>query len=254
MAQGTVNNQPRTGSAPRNNFMPACATAASPTGPACSAGTHSFPLTSGVIPAWIILPLRFFLGFSFVAAGLDKLTDPTFLDPSAISYIGHQIAGFAPGTPLEGFLLNFAVPNATLFGVMVMGGELLIGLAVLLGLFTRFSAAMGFLLNMTFFLSATWLVHPFFLGADLPYSMGWLTLLLAGPGPFALDGIVKKWLAPQTVTYISKGRPVTVEDTQTAMTRRAFLGAGAVGLTGPCTGGHRRQLGNPQLGQTRHSS
>ena len=231
MAQGTVNNQPRRGSAPRNDFMPPAPRQQAPQAqPAQQAPTPS-PLP-GVIPAWIILPLRFFLGFSFVAAGLDKLTDPTFLDPSAISYIGHQIAGFAPGTPLEGFLLNFAVPNATLFGVMVMGGELLIGLAVLLGLFTRFSAAMGFLLNMTFFLSATWLVHPFFLGADLPYSVGWLTLLLAGPGPFALDALVKKWLAPQTITYISKGRPVTVEDTQTAMTRRAFLGAGAVGLTG----------------------
>jgi thiosulfate dehydrogenase (quinone) large subunit len=230
MVQGNAKRPPNIRPAPYNDLVPPSRPQPSQAQPAQQAPTPS-PL-SGVIPAWIILPLRFFLGFSFVAAGLDKLADPTFLDPSAISYIGHQIAGFAPGTPLEGFLLNFAVPNATLFGVIVMGGELLIGLAVLLGLFTRFSAAMGFLLNMTFFLSATWLVHPFFLGADLPYSLGWLTLLLAGPGPFALDTLVKKWLAPQNITYISKGRSVTVQDTNTAMTRRAFLGAGAAGLTG----------------------
>ena len=187
---------------------------------------------ASALPGWSILPLRLFLGISFLAAGWDKLTDPAFLDPSARDYIGQQIGRFAPGTPLEGFLLNFAVPNASMFGVMVMGGELCIGIAVLLGLLTRFSAAMGLLLNLTFFLSATWDVHPFYFGADLPYTFAWLTLLLAGPGPFALDPLLKGWLSPPPITYMSRGRSITVEDSGTAMTRRAFLGAGAVGLTG----------------------
>lgn len=193
------------------------------------------PLFSSVserqIPGWVILPIRLFLGISFLAAGFDKLTDPTYLNPSASSYVGQQITEFAPGTPLEGFLLNFAVPNAQLFGVMVMGGELCIGVAVLLGLLTRFSAAMGLLLNLTFFLSATWNVHPFYFGADLPYTFSWLTLLLAGPGPAALDSKVKEWLAPPPIAFASKGKLVTVDDTGTAMTRRTFLGVGAAGLT-----------------------
>ena len=143
-----------------------------------------------------MLPLRLFLGVSFLSAGFDKLTDPSFLDPTSRDYIGQQITRFAPNTPLEGFLLNFAVPNANLFGVLVMGGELCIGIAVLLGLLTRFSAAMGMLLNLTFFLSATWDVRPFYFGADLPYSVAWFTLILMGAGPFALDVLVKRWLSP----------------------------------------------------------
>jgi thiosulfate dehydrogenase (quinone) large subunit len=182
------------------------------------------------IPGWAILPMRGFLGFSFIAAGLDKLTDPAFLDPAARNYIGNQIAGMARGTPIEGFLLGVAQPNAPLFGVMVMGGELCIGVAVLLGLLTRFSAFMGLMLSLTFYLSATWDIRPFYFGADLPYAFGWLTLLLAGSGPLALDALVGRWLAataqrdqaPATIP-VATGRPLT---------RRALLGAGAAGLAG----------------------
>ncbi|MEO8287519.1 MAG: TQO small subunit DoxD [Chloroflexota bacterium] len=196
--------------------------------PAATPGNNQNDSNSSAIPGWVMLPLRLFLGVSFLAAGFDKLTDPTFLDPSARGYIGQQIAGMAPGTPLEGFLLNFALPNATMFGVLTMGGEILIGLAVLLGLFTRFSAAMGLLLNLTFFLSATWEVRPFYFGADLPYVFLWLTLMLAGPGPFALDILVKRWL---TDGEIRAGKAQPALEGNAALTRRAFLGVGAAGLT-----------------------
>src|SRR5438132_9401454 len=181
-------------------------------------------------PGWAILPLRLFLGVSFLAAGFDKLSDPAFLDPSARDYIGQQIARFAPGTPLEGFLHHFAVPNATAFGVMVMGGEVCIGVGVLLGLLTRFSAFMGLLLNLTFFLSATWDVRPFYFGADLPYSAGWLTLLMAGPGALSLDARLRQWLATGPNTADDSAQ--VGASTGDLLTRRTFLVAGAAGPAG----------------------
>lgn len=187
---------------------------------------------STLLPGWVILPMRLFLGVSFLAAGLDKLGDPAFLDPAAREYIGQQISGFAPGTPLEAFLLNFALPNAGLFGVMVMGGELCIGVAMLLGLLTRFSAAMGLLISLTFFLSVTWDTHPFYFGADLPYAFGWLTLLLAGPGPFALDHSLKAWLITRP-GIIPGDQPAPEGSSLGSMvTRRALLSGGAAALAG----------------------
>src|SRR5918912_520167 len=41
-----------------------------------------------------LLPLRLFIGATFVYAGLDKLTDPTFFDHNAPTYIGQQMAGY----------------------------------------------------------------------------------------------------------------------------------------------------------------
>jgi thiosulfate dehydrogenase (quinone) large subunit len=234
LAQGTVKRPPGNRPPPYNNPIPPQQQPRpiGPPQPAREPSPVSSIFSSALVPGWIILPLRLFLGISFLSAGWDKLTDPTYLNPASASSIGAQISRFAPGTPLEGFLLNFAVPNATLFGVMVMGGELCIGAAVLLGLLTRFSAAMGLFLNLTFFLSATWNIHPFYFGADLPYVFGWLTLVLAGPGPFALDARLKEWLTPAPISYVSRGKVVTVDDTSAAMTRRAFVGAGAAGLAG----------------------
>ncbi len=150
-------------------------------------------LSRGLSAATVLLPLRLFLGLSFVAAAVDKLTDKEFFDPNAIGYIGSQLVGFAKQSPVGGFLTIFAVPNATIFGALVLAGELAIGIGTLVGLFSRTAAFFGFILSMTLWLTATWEVAPFFLGSDLPYAMAWLTLALAGAHPiFSLDGQIKR--------------------------------------------------------------
>src|SRR5690242_2980154 len=128
------------------------------------------------LPGWAILPLRLFLGVSFVWASFDKLLDPGFLNPNALSYVGNQLGAGTRDSPLAGFLTTVALPNAGLFGALVMAGELLIGLAVLLGWFTRFSAVMGLLINLVFYLTITWDVRPFYYGADIVFVFAWLTL------------------------------------------------------------------------------
>jgi thiosulfate dehydrogenase (quinone) large subunit len=178
-------------------------------------------------PGLAIWPLRLFLGVTFIWASLDKLFDPAFLDPNAAGYIGKQLTVAAGASPLSGFLTAVVVPNATLFGLLVMAGELVIGLAVLLGWFTRFSAFMGLLINFMFYLTITWDVQPFYFGADLPYSVGWLTLLLAGPGPLSVDAYLRARLAPPPVPVRPAGRQrgqahVEPVPSPNAMTRRQF--------------------------------
>lgn len=146
---------------------------------------------------WMIVPLRLFMGVTFIYAGLQKLTDPQYFNPTTRGYIGHQIAAFATGSPLHGFLTDIAVPHATLFGALVAFGELAIGLGVLLGLLTRMASLCGLLINLVFFLSADWHVFPYFYGADIVFLFCWLTLLIAGPANQilpALDTWLVRWL------------------------------------------------------------
>ena len=133
------------------------------------------------ISKWVLLPLRLFLGITFLYAGIQKLLDPQFFQPTATGYIGKQILAFATTSPLRGFLLRVVLPHASLFGHLVAYGEIAIGLGTLFGLLFRPAAFFGFVISVLFFLSATWRVYPYFYGSDIVFAFSWLTLVLNGP-------------------------------------------------------------------------
>lgn len=140
---------------------------------------------------WILVPLRLFLGVTFVYAGIQKFTDPQFFNPKAAGYIGKQIISFAHGSPIQGILLHLALPHAMLFGAAIALGEIAIGLGALFGFLLRPAAFFGFLLSLMFFLSASFHVFPYFYGSDIVFVFAWITLMLAGPlrtGLPTLDG------------------------------------------------------------------
>ncbi len=160
---------------------------------------------------WIFLPLRLFLGITFLYAGVEKMTDAQFFNPAMPGYIGRQITNFAISSPLHSFLLNVAAPHAMIFGVLVACGETAIGLCTLLGLFARASALFGMLINLIFYFSATWAVHPYFYGSDIVFVFCWLTLLIAGPANQILPA-VDTWIVIRLIRYATpKRRPRTAD-------------------------------------------
>ncbi|HYX51447.1 MAG TPA: TQO small subunit DoxD, partial [Ktedonobacteraceae bacterium] len=133
------------------------------------------------ISARVLLPLRLFLGITFLYAGIQKVTDPQFFNPKATGFIGNQILAFAHGSPIHNILLHVALPHALFFGAVIAFGEMAIGIGTLLGFLFRPAAFFGMLLSLLFFLSASWHVYPYFYGADIVFFFAWTPLLLAGP-------------------------------------------------------------------------
>ena len=126
------------------------------------------------------LPLRYFLGATFVYAGLQKIADPGFLQPGSATYIGAQLQAFAAQSPI-GFLITiFALPTPQLTGIAVIATELIVGALVIAGIATRWAAVVGAAVNFVFFLTASWNVQPYFLGSDSIYVVAWITLALVG--------------------------------------------------------------------------
>ena len=129
----------------------------------------------------MLLPLRLFLGITFVYAGIQKIMDPQFFQTSASGYIGRQITRFAVGSPIHSLLTSLAEPHAKFFGILIIFGEIAIGLGTLFGFLFRPAAFFGALLSLLFFLSASWHVYPYFYGADIVFTFAWLTLMFHGP-------------------------------------------------------------------------
>ncbi len=130
--------------------------------------------------SWTLRILRAFLGVTFLFAGAQKLLDPNFLHAGGADYIGTQLHGFAQGTPAGPLLLVLA-HAPVLSGVGIALVEIAIGLGTLLGVAPLTAAFGGFAISLTLWLSATWHVHPYFLGSDSIYAVAWLALL-AGLG------------------------------------------------------------------------
>ncbi len=152
-------------------------------------------LASASVPALALLPVRFFFGATFVYAGLDKLLDPDFFNPAAAASIQNQFAIFERFSPLAP-LVHLAAPLAVPLGLLIALGEIGAGLGALTGIAYRLSALGGALLAGMFFLTASWTIHPFYLGPDLPYMIGWLSLALAGHGDLLVPAFVSRAAAP----------------------------------------------------------
>ncbi len=169
------------------------------------------------IPTWGILPLRFFLGITFIYAGLDKVTSSTFFNPNGgPQYIGNQLQFAASNSALLGGLLSsVVVPNAVFFGWFIALAEIWIGLATLVGVFTRVTAVLGAILSATLWLSLSGGLSQYYLDSDPIYFFAWITLILIGWGSYGLDSLlIREEKKEALLDQIAKG--VTYRDAQDA--------------------------------------
>lgn len=170
-----------------------------------------------------ILPLRLFLGVTFVIAGMDKITDPAFLQASGPGSIGQQLVGFTRTSPLTPLIEAVALPFPVAIGWLMALAELAIGVATVLGVATRLAAVGGAAIAVLFWLTASWATTPYYYGPDLPYAAGWLTLALIGDGGLLVLGPVLLGVLNGPVATDGRyGR----RDAPADETRRRLVGAG----------------------------
>ncbi|MEU0284683.1 DoxX family protein [Streptomyces sp. NPDC052492] len=139
---------------------------------------------------YALLPLRIFLGVTFVYAGLDKLTDSAFLKDSGAGSIGDMMRAVRDSSAVPG-LVDMALESPVGFGYAIAFGELAVGIGALLGLLTRIAALGGALISLSLWLTVSWAADPYYYGNDLPYLMGWIPLILAGAPLLSVDAVLR---------------------------------------------------------------
>ena len=127
---------------------------------------------------YALLPLRVFLGVTFIYAGLDKLTDSAFMKSSGSGSIGETMRSVRDSSAIPA-LVDLALKNPVGFGWAIALGELAVGIGTLIGLFGRLAALGGALISLSLWLTVSWASDPYYYGNDLAYLMAWIPLVLA---------------------------------------------------------------------------
>lgn len=150
------------------------------------------------------LPIRLFVGFAFLEAGLhklfpaDKAIGAGWLDGGA-SLLGYWEKAVAipdaPARPAITFewyrdFLNLLIANdaQTWFAYLIVFGEIAVGLGLIFGVLTGFAAFFGATMNMSFLLAGSASTNPILFMAGIGLMLGWRVA-----GWYGVD----RWLLPK---------------------------------------------------------
>jgi thiosulfate dehydrogenase (quinone) large subunit len=149
---------------------------------------------------WALIPLRVFLGVTFLFAGLQKLANPTFFNAKSPSGIHAQMLASARFSPLHALLIHL-VSISNPIGLTISYAEVAIGLGALLGLWTRVAAIGGAILSFSLFLTVSFHSSPYYTGADIVFFFAWLPLIIAGSSSrLSLDALIAGYVAKKEGT------------------------------------------------------
>lgn len=102
---------------------------------------------------WLAL-LRIAIGWIFIHAGWEKVSNPDFV-PGMAKTLGY-FASKNPYPWMVGLLQGVAIPNSTFFGVLIAWGELLVGLSLFFGILSQVGLLGALAMNLTFYFAAGW--------------------------------------------------------------------------------------------------
>ncbi len=153
------------------------------------------------------LPIRLFLGFAWLEAGLGKATEGGWLDG------GSALAGFwqrAVTIPAQGAgkppitydwyrdFINFLLAghHETWFAWLVTFGEIAIGIGLILGFLTGIAAFFGALMNMSFLLAGSASTNPVLFTAAIGLILAWRVAGYYGADRYLLPMLGTPWRAP----------------------------------------------------------
>lgn len=151
------------------------------------------------------LPVRLFLGFSWLIASLHKIADGGWLDGGAAlgGYWQNAVSIPEAGSPPITYdwyrdfiqlLLNNGAESW--FSWLIVFGELLVGLGLIFGALTGIAAFFGALMNMSFLLAGSASSNPVLFTAAIGIILAWRVAGYYGLDRWLLPMLGTPWRAP----------------------------------------------------------
>jgi uncharacterized membrane protein YphA (DoxX/SURF4 family) len=135
----------------------------------------------------VLLPLRVFLGFISIYAGMGKLCDPHYFDGgkrgSMVKWL-NTLHPWEVAEPLRQFALEHPVGS----GLVIAFAQVVVGVLTIFGLWQRVAAGFGVLLSAALLVTVSWKTVPVYETPDIIYLAAWSPLVIAGAPVYSVDG------------------------------------------------------------------
>ncbi|WP_242434150.1 DoxX family membrane protein [Streptomyces sp. CB01580] len=135
----------------------------------------------------VLLPLRVFLGFISIYAGMGKLCDPVYFDGGERGSMVTWLNSLHPWTLAEP-LRDFALSHPVGAGLTVAFLQVVVGVLTVLGLWQRVAASVGALLSAALLVTVSWRSVAVYDAPDIIYLAAWSPLIIAGAPVYSVDG------------------------------------------------------------------
>ncbi|OIJ63532.1 hypothetical protein WN71_033615 [Streptomyces mangrovisoli] len=135
----------------------------------------------------VLLPLRIFLGFISIYAGMGKLCDPVYFDGGKRGSMVKWLNTLHPWEVAEP-LRQFALQHPVGAGLVIAFLQVVVGVLTVLGCWQRVAAVVGALLSAALIVTVSWKTVPVYDTPDIIYLAAWSPLIIAGAPVYSLDG------------------------------------------------------------------
>ncbi|MBD0424963.1 DoxX family membrane protein [Streptomyces sp. TRM S81-3] len=135
----------------------------------------------------VLLPLRVFLGFISVYAGMGKLCDPVYFDGGERGSMVKWLNTLHPWDVAEP-LRQFALAHPVGSGLVIAFLQVIVGVLTILGCWQRVAAAIGAALSAALLITVSWKSVPAYDAPDIIYLAAWSPLIIAGAPVYSVDG------------------------------------------------------------------
>ncbi|WP_369175214.1 DoxX family membrane protein [Streptomyces sp. R28] len=135
----------------------------------------------------VLLPLRVFLGFISIYAGMGKLCDPVYFDGGKRGSMVTWLNTLHPWDVAEP-LRQFALAHPIGSGLVIAFFQVIVGVLTVLGCWQRVAAVVGALLSAALLVTVSWKSVPAYDAPDIIYLAAWSPLIIAGAPVYSIDG------------------------------------------------------------------
>ncbi|MGW0367382.1 DoxX family protein [Streptomyces coeruleorubidus] len=135
----------------------------------------------------VLLPLRVFLGFISIYAGMGKLCDPVYFDGGKRGSMVKWLNTLHPWEVAEP-LRQFAFEHPVGTGLAIAFAQVIVGVLTVLGCWQRVAASFGALLSAALLVTVSWKSVPAYETPDIIYLAAWSPLIIAGAPVYSVDG------------------------------------------------------------------